>query len=107
MPDEKSQDTFVYQRTMKLIPDIQSRFKDLEQEELYLLTAHQLGSKLNELGTYAVVTNQKAHQINMKVFNYLEKYQTNQMEWTRILRDNIKRKMKAQSETHKLENLGI
>ena len=86
---------------------IKKSILNLDQEELYLKTSIPLGSELNSIGTYAVVINQEAHQINMKVFNYLEKYQTNQMQWTRIIRDNIKRKMKAQCEIHKMEKLGI
>jgi hypothetical protein len=92
---------------MKPVPEIQIKIRDLEQEELYLKTCIPLGSQVNEIGTYAEVTNGKAHAVNMKVYNFLEVNHRRQLEWTRTIKTNMKNKMEINLELNHLLNLGF
>ena len=86
---------------------IHNKFSDLEQEELYLKTCVQLGSKLNDIGSMAIVINKEAHAVNMKLYNYLEVHARNQMQWARNLKKDIKTKMNLQSELNQLIMMGV
>ena len=93
---------------VSVIDKIKSHLKDLEQEQLYRACCEQLGSEIvpRIIGDYAKVTNSKAHAINMKVYNYLEQtIKRNNMR--RVMNENLKLKMEAFNQYHRLKELGF